>query len=97
MAHGEILLRRKHIGELLGQIRDVEAEWNEESRHRLTTENTTLKQRGHRLTADNRTLDERLKAAPLQPALPTPPDGPTSKSSSPTRRQRSERGSVTYC
>jgi hypothetical protein len=30
---------------------------------RVTTENTTLKQRIRQPTADNRTLDERLKAA----------------------------------
>ena len=30
---------------------------------RITTENTTLKQRVRQLTTDNRTLDERLKAA----------------------------------
>ncbi|AVZ73832.1 hypothetical protein SLUN_18255 [Streptomyces lunaelactis] len=30
---------------------------------RITTENTTLKQRVRQLTTDNHTLDERLKAA----------------------------------
>ena len=62
-AHGEILAQRTRIGELLGQIRDLEAEWTEEAIQRITTENTTLKQRVRQLTADNRTLDERLKAA----------------------------------
>ncbi|MFC4517340.1 hypothetical protein [Streptomyces ehimensis] len=55
--------RRTRIGELLGQIRDLQAEWTEEAIQRITTENTTLKQRVRQLTADNRTLDERLKAA----------------------------------
>ncbi|MER7959908.1 DUF6262 family protein [Streptomyces sp. NPDC096030] len=61
-AHGEILAQRTRIGELLGQIRDLQAEWTEETIQRITTENTTLKQRVRQLTADNRTLDERLKA-----------------------------------
>ncbi|MBT2401384.1 DUF6262 family protein [Streptomyces sp. ISL-100] len=61
--HAEILAQRTRIGELLGQIRDLQAEWTEEAIQRITTENTTLKQRVRQLTADNRTLDERLKAA----------------------------------
>lgn len=62
-AQAEILTQRTRIGELLGQIRDLEAEWAEEAIQRITTENTTLKQRVRQLTTDNRTLDERLKAA----------------------------------
>ncbi|MEN8655306.1 tyrosine-type recombinase/integrase [Streptomyces sp. 21So2-11] len=62
-AHGEILAQRTRIGELLGQVRDLQAEWTEEAIQRITTENTTLKQRVRQLTTDNRTLDERLKAA----------------------------------
>ncbi|GAA2602711.1 hypothetical protein GCM10010399_36860 [Dactylosporangium fulvum] len=62
-AHAEIQSQRRRIGELLGQIRDLQAEWTEEAIQRVTTENTTLKQRVRQLTADNRTLDERLKAA----------------------------------
>lgn len=62
-AHAEILAQRTRIGELLGQVRDQEAEWTEEAVQRMATENTTLKQRVRLLTADNRTLDERLKAA----------------------------------
>ncbi|MFC9534320.1 hypothetical protein ACFT38_27795 [Streptomyces sp. NPDC056975] len=62
-ADGEILAQRTRIGELLGQVRDLKAEWTEEAIQRITTENTTLKQRVRELTADNRTLDERLKAA----------------------------------
>lgn len=41
----------------------LEVEWAEETIQRISTENTTLKQRVRQLTADNRTLDERLKAA----------------------------------
>ncbi|MFJ3019532.1 hypothetical protein ACIPH4_01025 [Streptomyces tendae] len=44
-------------------MRDLEAEWTERAIQRITTENTTLKQRVRQLTTDNRTLDERLKAA----------------------------------
>lgn len=62
-AQAEILAQRTRIGELLGQIRDLEAEWTEETIQRITTENTTLKQRIRQLTAGNRILDERLKAA----------------------------------
>ncbi len=62
-AHAEILAQRTRIGELLGQVRDLEAEWTEDAVQRMTTENTTLKQRVRLLTTDNRTLDERLKAA----------------------------------
>jgi hypothetical protein len=62
-AHAEILTQRTRIGELLGQICDLQAEWTEEAIQRTTTENTTLKQRIRQLTADNRTLDEWLKAA----------------------------------
>ncbi|MDQ0933351.1 DUF6262 family protein [Streptomyces turgidiscabies] len=62
-AHTEILVQRTRIGELLGEIRDLQAEWTEETIQRITTENTTLKQRVRQLATDNRTLDERLKAA----------------------------------
>ena len=62
-AYAEVLAQRTRIGGLLGQIRDLEAEWTQESVQRITTENTTLKQRVRQLTTDNRALDERLKAA----------------------------------
>ena len=62
-ANAEILAQRTRIGELLGRIRDLEAEWTQDAVQRITTENTTLKQRVRQLTTDNRTLDERLKAA----------------------------------
>lgn len=62
-AYGEILAQRTRIGELLGQVRDLEAEWTEEAITRITTENTTLKQRVRQLSSENRTLDERLRAA----------------------------------
>ncbi|EHI43714.1 hypothetical protein OPAG_08254 [Rhodococcus opacus PD630] len=62
-ANTEILTQRTRIGELLGHIRDLEAEWTEESIQRITTENTTLKQRVRELTSDNRGFGERLTAA----------------------------------
>ena len=62
-AHAGIATQRARIGELLGQVRGLEAEWTKESIARITTENTTIKQRVRQLTADNRTLEERLQAA----------------------------------
>jgi len=62
-AHAEILAQRTRIGELLGQIRDLETEWTQDAVERITAENTSLKQRVRQLSTDNRTLDERLKAA----------------------------------
>jgi small-conductance mechanosensitive channel len=62
-AHHEITAQRTRIGELLGQVRDLQSEWTEEAIARITTENATLKQRVRTLTADNRTLEEKLKAA----------------------------------
>jgi chromosome segregation ATPase len=62
-AHAEILAQRARIGELLGQVRDLQSEWTQENIQRITAENTTLKQRVRTLTADNRTLDEKLRAA----------------------------------
>jgi chromosome segregation ATPase len=62
-AHAEIRAQRARIGQLLGQIRELEHEWSREATQRITTENTTLKQRVRQLTAGNRTLGERLEAA----------------------------------
>jgi hypothetical protein len=62
-AHTEITRQRTRIGGLLGQIRDLQAEWDDETIARITTENTSLKQRVRQLTADQRTFEERLAAA----------------------------------
>jgi integrase len=62
-ALAEILNQRGRIGELMGHIRDLQAEWTHDAIQRVTTENTTLKQRARQLTQDNRVLDERLAAA----------------------------------
>jgi chromosome segregation ATPase len=83
-ANTEILNQRSRIGELLGQIRDLQAEWTEEAIQRITTENTTFKQRVRQLTADNRTLEERLTAAAQTCASKTAVS-PTWRPSSPIR------------
>jgi TolA-binding protein len=62
-AHAEIRAQRDRIAHLMGQIRDLEQEWSQETAQRITTENTTLKQRVRQLTTENRTLEERLQAA----------------------------------
>jgi hypothetical protein len=62
-ARTEIVRQRTRIGELLGQIRDLQAEWDDETVARITTENSRLKQLVQQLTSDNRTLEERLTAA----------------------------------
>jgi chromosome segregation ATPase len=62
-AHAEIRAQRDRIAVLMGQIRDLEHEWTQETAQRITTENTTLKQRVRQLTTENRTLEERLQAA----------------------------------
>ena len=62
-ANAEILNQRSRLGELLGRIRDLESPWTQDTIQRVTTENTTLKQRLQQLTNDNRTLDERLQAS----------------------------------
>jgi len=62
-AHAEILAQRTRIGELLGQVRDLQSGWTQEAVQRITTENTTLKHRARTLTSGNRTLEEKLKAA----------------------------------
>jgi len=62
-AHEEIVKQRNHIGDLMGQIRDLETEWTDDSIQRITTENTTLKQQVRQLHQENRQLDDRLQAA----------------------------------
>jgi hypothetical protein len=62
-AHAEIRSQRTRIGQLLGQVRDAEHHVTPETLQRITTENTTLKQRVRELTSGNRTLEERLQAA----------------------------------
>jgi hypothetical protein len=63
MAHEEIVKQRNQIGGLMGQIRDLENEWTDDSIQRIATDNTTLKQRVRQLSQENQELSERLKAA----------------------------------
>lgn len=62
-AHEEIRTQRERIALLLGQIRELEGEHPEETRQRITTENTTLRQRVRQHTQDTRALEEKLQAA----------------------------------
>ncbi|MCE7008103.1 hypothetical protein LWC34_35565 [Kibdelosporangium philippinense] len=62
-AHEEIMKQRNHIGELMGQIRDLETEWTDDTMQRITTDNTSLKQKVRELSQGNQSLDDRLKAA----------------------------------
>jgi outer membrane murein-binding lipoprotein Lpp len=62
-AYAEIRVQRARIAELMGNIRDLEQRWSTEDIQRITTENTTLKQRVRQLSGDNRTTEERLQAA----------------------------------
>lgn len=59
----EILQQRQRIADLMGQIRDLEQTWSHDGVQRLTTENTSLKQRNRQLADDNQTRNDRLSAA----------------------------------
>ncbi|MEU8151544.1 hypothetical protein [Nonomuraea sp. NPDC048901] len=61
-AYGEIGAQRDRIAILLGQIRDLQAEYTEETVQRVATENSGLKRRVRELTDDNRSLNEKLQA-----------------------------------
>src|SRR5258706_15775767 len=50
----EIDSQRERIGILLGQLRDLQAEYTEGTAQRLAEENTALKQRVRQLTGENR-------------------------------------------
>jgi hypothetical protein len=55
--------QRDGIGQLLGRIRDLEQHYPEDAIGRITSENTTLKQRLRQPAQDNRGLEGRLNAA----------------------------------
>jgi len=59
----EILTQRRHIADLMGQVRDLEQTWSQDGLQRLVTENTTLKQRIRHLTDDGQSLTGKLAAA----------------------------------
>ena len=62
-AYAEIGIQRERVGILLGQIRDLQAEYTENTVQRVVTENSTLKRRVRELTDENRCLSEKLQAA----------------------------------
>jgi small-conductance mechanosensitive channel len=72
-AHVEITTQRTRIGELLGQVRDLESEWTMEAVARITTENTTLKQRVRQLAAA--TAPWKRSCRPSAPATGSPTAG----------------------
>jgi chromosome segregation ATPase len=59
----EIIKQRNTIGELLGKVRDLEADLPEDGVQRLITERTTLKRKINELTLEVTRLRERLQAA----------------------------------
>jgi hypothetical protein len=62
-AYVEIGTQRDRIGILLGQIRDFEAEYTEDTVQRVSVENATLNRRVRELTDETRNLGEKLQAA----------------------------------
>ncbi|TVL88426.1 hypothetical protein [Streptomyces sp. SAJ15] len=63
LSHNEMLAQRHRIGELMGQLRDLEQMVPGESVQRLTTENIILKRRVQQLSQEHRALQERLEGA----------------------------------
>ncbi|MFD0226601.1 DUF6262 family protein [Streptomyces hirsutus] len=59
----EVLVQRQRIGELMGELRDIDQMVPGESVQHLTTENTTLKRRLQQVTQEHRKLQERLEGA----------------------------------
>ncbi|MFE4612128.1 DUF6262 family protein [Streptomyces niveus] len=59
----EVLVQRRRIGELMGQLCDIDQMVPGESVQQLTTENTTLKRRIQQVTQEHRKLQERLEGA----------------------------------
>jgi hypothetical protein len=78
IANAEIDLQRERIGILLGQLRDLQAEYTEGTAQRLAIENTTLKQRVRQLTDQNRGIEQNSK--------PRAPTTASSTSASPTSK-----------
>ncbi|MFK0259549.1 DUF6262 family protein [Streptomyces sp. NPDC090445] len=62
-ANAEILAQREQLGDLLGQIKDLQTQWTEEDIIRITTDNGTLKRQVRELAAENKSLIEKLAAA----------------------------------
>lgn len=62
-SRSEIRTQRDRIGLLLGQIRDLEASYDEDTTQRVAAENATLRQRARQLAQENRAIEEKLQAA----------------------------------
>jgi predicted RNase H-like nuclease (RuvC/YqgF family) len=62
-AYGEITTGRERVAILLGQIRDLQSEYTEDTVQRVVAESTNLKRRVRELTDDNRSLSDKLQAA----------------------------------
>ncbi|MCX4596959.1 hypothetical protein OG819_47215 [Streptomyces sp. NBC_01549] len=62
-AHREILRQREQIAELLGQIRELDTDWTEEDRIRMTGENLALKRAVRDQETEIRNLTDKLAAA----------------------------------
>ncbi|TXL84985.1 DUF6262 family protein [Streptomyces sp. IB2014 016-6] len=63
LAYEEITSQRRQIGQLLGQVRDLETDLPADAVERITGENRRLRQENRKLTTDNEQLTARLKAA----------------------------------
>ncbi|ETA01217.1 hypothetical protein CcI156_17650 [Frankia sp. CcI156] len=63
VAYAEIDTQRERISILLGQLRDLHAEYTEGTAQRLAEENGALKQRVRQLADGNRSLEQKLHAA----------------------------------
>jgi chromosome segregation ATPase len=62
-AHHEIRTQRDHIGELLGQVRDLTTHWTEQDLIRVVDDNNRLKKQVRQLTSENNDLKNKLSAA----------------------------------
>jgi hypothetical protein len=62
-AYAEIGTQRQRIAILMGQVRDLQAEYTSDAAQRVATENTTLKQRVRQFADEKRALEEKLQAA----------------------------------
>lgn len=62
-AYAEIGTQRQRIAILMGQVRELQAEYTVGTAQRITAENTTLKQRVRQLADDKHSLEDKLQAA----------------------------------
>ncbi len=63
IAYAEIAAQRNRIAVLMGQIRDLQAEYGEDTIQRAAAENSALKDRARQLAEENRSLQDKLQAA----------------------------------